>query len=117
MQAPEFPERLRELLDASSYSLRQLAKESGVNKDTISSWIRGKRKSYTVATVQRVAIKLGTTAEALLELPTQTDADAALRVEPIHLELISRMARLQSLLDGLPELEALVKEARRLSRG
>jgi transcriptional regulator with XRE-family HTH domain len=97
----------------------KLAEASGVNKETISLWRKGRQQRYTVATVAQVATQLGTTAEELLELPllpseerSRSEAEAA---EAPKGELIRRIAALAPVIDQLSELEELVAEAKKLS--
>lgn len=111
-------------MEETGYQTIELAKDSEVNKETISLWRGGKQKSYTYEKVARVASRLGTTAEDLLELQPEVPQPEAAAVEACPVgsdpeasqrELVRRVAALFPMLEELAELEEVVAEARRLA--
>jgi transcriptional regulator with XRE-family HTH domain len=73
--APLFAERLADSMATAKVSVRDLAEQSGVDKDTINQWRHGRRKAVTVELVRQLAPLLNTTAERLLDMP-EPDGDA-----------------------------------------
>ncbi len=97
----------------------ELADAAVVNKETISLWRGGTQKSYSYEKVARAAAHLGTTAEALLDLPASSEQDdrsagpSTVGLPQQH--LVERIAKLGPIIESLAELEDLVTEARKLS--
>ena len=100
----------------------ELADAAGVNKETISLWRGGQQKSYSYEKVTRVAARLGTTAEDLLDLPAlkktarPSGAPQSAVTSPRQQELVRRIAELGPIIEGLSELGEVVAEARKLSQ-
>lgn len=100
----------------------ELADAAKVNKETISLWRGGQQKSYRYEKVARVAARLGTTAEDLLDLPVlekpaqRPAAPRKATASPRQQKLVRRIAALGPVIEGLSELEEVVAEARKLSQ-
>lgn len=101
--APLFRARLHEA--RGDLGVRELAKLSGVDKETISRWLKGPEGSVNVDAVGKVAAALGTTVEHLLDLPVDTQAPPEDEPRP-WLPAIDRAEGL------LKELAAALDEAR-----
>jgi transcriptional regulator with XRE-family HTH domain len=107
---PNLAERLIERMDTRGISVRQLADDADVNKDTIRCWRKGKVKSVRLDLAERVATALDTSAEHLLDLPANPRTGKARAAAG---EIGSLVTRLEGL---LTELNDAVREARRVSR-
>jgi transcriptional regulator with XRE-family HTH domain len=129
---PAFAKRLRDALDASSSSLRDLQRETGVDKNTISSWQRSDSEAgpstVSVEKVVRVAQALGLDPWLLLGLPgprtpAPTDRESLIReldrelgemedrAEAISGELAVPLKELERLSSAIPELRELAAKA------
>ena len=108
VSAPQFPERLAACIDDIGKDLRTLAKESGVNKNTISDWRNGDGHAVSVPRVQKLAAVLGTTAEYLLDMPDLRRLKAPV---PPPAQLMPDIDRVEDL---VRELAGLINEARSL---
>ncbi|HSS33367.1 MAG TPA: hypothetical protein VLL27_08830 [Solirubrobacterales bacterium] len=99
----------------------ELAEKTDVNKETISLWRGGGQKAYTYEKVKRVAERLGTTAEALLDIPVGNESAAGMstsqQAASAQREFVRRVAELGPVLDRLADLEEVVEEAMRLNDG
>lgn len=119
VEAPGFAERLSERMKARKIGVRHLARDSGLDKSTVSSWKRGGQRLVRVDKVRRVASVLETTAEDLLGLPAPAPPPDAMPSSQD--ELLRRLADLQPTLEALvaptPDLlEALDRHQRRLAQ-
>lgn len=108
--APNLSKRLADQMKTRDISVRRLAEDARVNKDTIRCWRAGKVKSVRLDLAERVATALDTTPESLLDLPTNPRTGkprtAAGEIGP----LVTRLEALRS------EVNDALKEARRVSR-
>lgn len=92
VHAPLLAKRLKEQMKAKGIGVRQLAEETKVDKTTISAWQRGNQRRVRVGTVHKVAAKLDTTVEHLLDLPpTLSDAGSVVSEQ---VALLKRVAAL-----------------------
>lgn len=141
VRAPKLAARLKRALDLSDLNLRQLAKESEVDKGTISQWTQnresGEARAVKVEAVRAVARVLDVEAEYLLDLPPpQTrekseDADLIRRLATLGISagalenpatemtesLKQSLERFTFLTTLLEELRELTTEARRVVEG
>jgi transcriptional regulator with XRE-family HTH domain len=108
--APYLGKRLIERMDDQHISVRRLADEARVNKDTITEWRKGRVKSVRLDLAERVAAALNTSTENLLDLPANPHTGKA---QTPASEIGPLVIRLEGL---LTELNGAVKEARRVSR-
>jgi len=102
--APRFRERLHAA--RSGFGVRELAKLSGVDKETVSRWLNGPERPVNVDAVRKMAAVLGTTAEHLLDLPVDPQAAPTDEYRP----WLPAIERAEGLLE---ELGAALGEARR----
>jgi len=109
--APSLADRLTERMGDQRISVRQLAEEADINKDTLNSWRKGRVKSVRLELAERVAAALGTTTEHLLDLPANPRTEKARSPAGEIGPLVTRLEGL------LTELNDAVKEARLVSRG
>jgi transcriptional regulator with XRE-family HTH domain len=98
----DFARRLREAIDHSDYSLRELHAKTGIDKNTISGWqnpdAARRPKSVSLAKVSLIADVLGLDPGLLLGIPAPSE-EAAKRerlLSELHQELESLRGRRQS---------------------
>jgi transcriptional regulator with XRE-family HTH domain len=129
--SPEFAERLREAIQSSEYSLRDLEEETGVDKNTISSW----QNANSARRPSSVSLnKVGLVAELLdldlgtllgISVPTEEAAEREELLRELHkelealeaptAELAERLGTIERLSMALPELRQLAAKALRSS--
>lgn len=109
--APNLGKRLTERMEARHISVRRLADQAHVNKDTITDWRKGRVKSVRLDLAERVATALDTTTENLLDLPAKPRTG---ELQTPAGEISPLVTRLEGL---LTELNDAVSEVRRVSRG
>jgi transcriptional regulator with XRE-family HTH domain len=98
-------------MEARHISVRRLADQAHVNKDTITDWRKGRVKSVRLDLAERVATALDTTTENLLDLPAKPRTG---ELQTPAGEISPLVTRLEGL---LTELNDAVSEVRRVSRG
>jgi len=106
--APLFGERLASTMKSAGFTVRKLAKKSGVDKGTITEWRRGGDRAVSVDAVRKVASAMATSAEELLDLPAVVDSQRPVAVKaPPLMPVIDRVEQLRE------ELTTWVADARR----
>ena len=120
VDAPQLAARLTRQMELKGVGTRDLAKATKVDKATISAWRSGTQTRVKVPTVRKVAARLDTTAEYLLDMPLMKQPSHA-QPTPEQLDLVRRVTSLGPKLAGmeevLPELGDLVKAAKRAKGG
>ncbi|HEY6731036.1 MAG TPA: helix-turn-helix transcriptional regulator [Solirubrobacterales bacterium] len=120
MAAPELPARLSAAMDAQKISVRRLAAASGVDKMTIQRWKQEDHEGgVEVEAARKVAEALGTSVEALLDLPAGPETPTQPPEPPIELSRLRELAAgldpeaLATFEQTLPTIREAVEELRR----